>query len=573
MQLDPDCLETPTLWPPQALPAAVEERKDPGMALRSVAGERRKDLGQFFTPPELVAALTGWAIRLPTDTVLEPAAGEAVFVEAALRRLRALGAQDPGGNVVGVELDSTAFATMSKVLADHGEQPMLRRQDFFDLRCEEFPSFTAVIGNPPYVRYHRFAGEAREKGRRAAAAAGVALSGLASSWAPFVIHSCRFLGADGRLALVLPAELLNANYATPVREYLMQRFGAVTIVTFEEAVFPGAMIDTVLLMAEGGARRGLRIVQLRDRSELGRLSSLPEYEPSIGGRWSSLRGGQGGVRELAALRERGSLRRLGDVCSVDIGFVTGGNDFFLLSSAEAKRYGLSRRLFEPAIARPGQLTGAILSRDEGKRLLVTDSCNLLRLSAAGLDERPTALGRYLRRGRRRGIHHRYKCSTRSPWYCVPGVHVPDAFMSYMSNATPRLVLNDAGFSSSNLVHQLNFHLTERAHMRAYITALHSSPALLSFEIEGRSYGGGVLKHDTRDAERVELPFESGLSDELAALLPRVDAAIRENGHGEAAAIVDSVLVRRGILSDEGLEAIRRSRTELHERRVTRGRTT
>ncbi len=543
------------------------------MVLRSVAGERRKDLGQFFTPPELVAALTEWAIRSPADKVLEPAAGEAVFVLAALRRLRMLGAEDPAENVVGVEIDSAAFAAMTKVLRDHGEYPRLRHQDFFDLRSDECPSVEAVIGNPPYVRYHRFTGEAREKGRRAAAAAGVALSGLASSWAPFVIHSSRFLAPHGRLALVLPAELLNADYAAPVREYLVRRFGAVTIVTFEEAVFPGAMIDVVLLMAEAGERRGLRVVQLRDRRELGRLSDLPAYGSSVGGRWSSLRGDQGGARALDALRERGSLKRLGDVSSVDIGFVTGANDFFLLSSAEVKRHGLSKRLFVPAIARPRQLAGAILDRDDGQRLLDSEPCNLLRLTAAGLDVRPTALGRYLRRGRRRGIHHGYKCSTRSPWYCVPGVRVPDAFMSYMSNATPRVVLNEAGFSSSNLVHQINFHLTERVHMRAYVTALHSSPALLSFEIEGRSYGGGVLKHDTRDAERVELPFEDRLSEELAALLPRVDTAIREEGHDPAASIVDSVLVRRGLLTIEELEAIRRSRTELHARRVTRGRTT
>jgi adenine-specific DNA methylase len=462
---------------------------------------------------------------------------------------------------------------MRRLLRERQEDAAIRNQDFFDLSPDATSSFDAVVGNPPYIRYHRFKGDARRKAQLAAAAGGVTLGGLASSWAAFVVHASRFLRPEGRLAFVLPGELLTADYARPVRDFLLQRFGSVTVVTFAEAVFPGAMIDTVLLMAEGGERRGLRLVQLTDPSELDRISGPASYEPAVVGRWSRLRGGAEGSLALQALRVRGALKRLGDVASVDIGFVTGANDFFLLTRADAKRYDLSRRLFQPAIARPGQLKGAILSRADAAELVASERSNLLTLTGAGLDERPTALGKYLRRGRRHGIHRGYKCRVRSPWYSVPGVRVPDAFMSYMSNVTPRIVLNEAGFSSSNLVHQLTFHLTERAHMSAYITALHSSPALLSFELEGRSYGGGVLKHETREAERVEFPFDTRVSQELATLLPRVDEAVRTGNHEAAAEIVDQLLLREGLLLDPELETIRRSRTELHGRRVTRGRTT
>jgi len=145
-------------------------------------------------------------------------------------------------------------------------------------------------------------------------------------------------------------------------------------------------------------------------------------------------------------------------------------------------------------------------------------------------------------------------------------------MSYMSNITPRIVLNEAGLSSSNLVHQLTFHLTERSHARAYIAALHSSPALLSFELEGRSYGGGVLKHETKEAERVLFPFDDAIAENLAVLLPSVDLALRDRGAEAAAALVDAALVAEGLLTDDDLAAIRQSRAQLHARRVGRGRT-
>jgi hypothetical protein len=160
---------------------------------------------------------------------------------------------------------------------------------------------------------------------------------------------------------------------------------------------------------------------------------------------------------------------------------------------------------------------------------------------------------------------------RTPWYSVPGVRVPDAFMSYMSNVTPRVVLNEAAFSSSNLVHQLNFHLTERTYARAYIAALHSSPALLSFELEGRSYGGGVLKHETAEAERVSFPFTDDLAERLDLMLPAVDQALRDSGPQEAAAIVDELLVSDALLTEGDLDAVRATRAELHARRATRGR--
>lgn len=40
----------------------------------------RKARGAFFTPPELCRYMAEWAIRAPTDRVLEPSCGEAAFL-------------------------------------------------------------------------------------------------------------------------------------------------------------------------------------------------------------------------------------------------------------------------------------------------------------------------------------------------------------------------------------------------------------------------------------------------------------------------------------------------------------
>lgn len=54
-----------------------------------------------------------------------------------------------------------------------------------------------MIGNPPFVQYQDFSGEARARSRAAALRAGVPLTNLVSSWAAFAVHSAQVgRGAD-----------------------------------------------------------------------------------------------------------------------------------------------------------------------------------------------------------------------------------------------------------------------------------------------------------------------------------------------------------------------------------------
>ena len=212
--------------------------------------EARKTRGAFFTPQTITGFLAEWAIRRPTDAVFEPSCGEAAFLAAVADRLHALGAPTIAAEQLqGTDIDQVSVRTAVEVLGDRGVKGRLAIGDFFDTVPQR--KFDAVIGNPPYVRYQAFAGAARAKGMRAALAQGVRLTALTSSWAPFVVHAASFLAQDGRLALVLPAELLAVNYAAPIRRFLMQRFADVRLILFEERVFPGVLEEVVLLLAEG----------------------------------------------------------------------------------------------------------------------------------------------------------------------------------------------------------------------------------------------------------------------------------------------------------------------------------
>jgi type I restriction-modification system DNA methylase subunit len=228
----------------------------------------RKARGAFFTPPELADFITTWAIRSPDDRVLEPSCGEAAFLVSAARRLRSFPNRAAQAHLSGMDIHE-ASATLARAAVEaEGVQADIQVGDFFTVpSC--FHRFDAVVGNPPYVRYQSFTGEARTRALEAALRQGVRLTGLASSWAAFTVHASAFLKPEGRLGLVLPAELLSVNYATEIRRFLLKRFARVRLVLFENLVFPGVLEEVVLLMAEGtGGADRFEVFQAKNAAEL-----------------------------------------------------------------------------------------------------------------------------------------------------------------------------------------------------------------------------------------------------------------------------------------------------------------
>ena len=162
-----------------------------------------------------------------------------------------------------------------RLLSAKGLAANIRVGDFLDVELTD--SYDVCIGNPPgTVRFHGHTGEARDRSQRVAAASDVVLSDLASSWAGFVIRATQLLKPEGRLGLVLPAELMTVNYADPVRQ-ILQSYARVRLVVFQERVFPEVTEEVVLLLAEGrgdGPAPGLELHEARNVEELRPASEL-----------------------------------------------------------------------------------------------------------------------------------------------------------------------------------------------------------------------------------------------------------------------------------------------------------
>jgi hypothetical protein len=193
--------------------------------------------------------------------------------------------------------------------------------------------------------------------------------------------------------------------------------------------------------------------------------------------------------------------RLSDVANVGIGYVTGANDFFHLRPSEAEKAGIPDRFLHPSVRNGRCLTGkAVTTKTVENWRRCDEPMFLLRLSSADSIPRPVKV--YLDSDAGQKAREAYKCRNRDPWYVVPDVRVPCAFLSYMSGLTPSLVANRAMCVASNSVHvvRLRGHLP----MTRLLERWHQPMTQLSCELEGHPLGGGMLKLEPREAGRVLL---------------------------------------------------------------------
>ena len=106
------------------------------------------------TRPESAASLLArWAIRWGDDTVLEPSFGGCTILEAAVKRLRSLGCAAPADQLFGFDIDLSAFGHLRRVLG-HSSRA-LRAKRLPQSRAGRNSEVSTVIGNPPFVSYHR----------------------------------------------------------------------------------------------------------------------------------------------------------------------------------------------------------------------------------------------------------------------------------------------------------------------------------------------------------------------------------------------------------------------------------
>lgn len=540
--------------------------------------ELRKARGAFFTPEPVARYITGWAVRSTADRVLEPSCGEASFLLAAVDRLAVLRGPDQLdlqlAALDGVELHEFSAEAARALLRQAGVDARIAVGDFFCV--DPSGSYDVVIGNPPFIRYQDFSGEARARSRAAALRAGVGLTNLASSWAAFAVHSALFLRPGGRMGLVLPAELLSVNYAAQVRRFLLESFASIELVMFSERVFPGVQEEVVLLLAEGyrqGPTDHASIHQVRNAAGLSTTAAGRAWRPARPeDKWTASLLPAEALSAYDTLLSGGGFTVLETWGDTTLGMVTGNNKFFALSPARVAELGL----------RSSDLLRLSPPGSRHLRGLAFTASALAELGREGAatwlfrpdgEPSPAAWG-YIEAGETTNVHTAYKCRVRTPWWRVPYVPPADLLLTYMNADTPRLSTNTARAGHLNSVHGVYLGPDMRTlGIELLPLASLTSMTLVGAETVGRAYGGGMLKLEPKEADRLPVPapaLVAATAERLRPLRPRIAGLLCNGKLLDAVALVDDVvLVGELGMSRAQVGLLREAHSELTARRTAR----
>ena len=331
-------------------------------------GAPEKILGAVYTPPRVASALTRWAVRSISDAVLDPSSGEGVFLSAARTRLSDLGARKP--QCIGIDIDPETAAQTGAICSD------------FFAWASTAPKQDVIVGNPPFIRSHLFPESSRERAFAIMARMGFRPSRLMSTWSPFLAICCGLLKPTGRLAMVIPEELLAVGYAKELRAFLLKHFRRVVVCFPDANIFPEVQQAVVLLLCENTAdlQTGLFTIEYSDLEEGNYNQTLAAPPWEWNRKWSHL---------FLSAHERHCIdhwwceigwQPFSAYGRAEVGIVTGDNDFFVLRQRDAERF--PERNLVPIIASARALRGIRFDTDDFRQVVSRGSPGILAESSA-----------------------------------------------------------------------------------------------------------------------------------------------------------------------------------------------
>jgi adenine-specific DNA-methyltransferase len=485
--------------------------------------------GGYYTPHDLAAFLASWVKELSPSTLLEPSCGDGVFFDALAK---VNGFQKT--QVVGFELDEVEARKAANRATDLGLKNVeVHAQDFLQWAIDQFAidtvRFDAVLGNPPFVRYQYLPKPFQHCAEQIFSELDLPFTKHTNAWVTFILASMRLLRPGGRLAMVVPAEIIHVTHAQSLRSYLGRECSRLVIIDPEELWFSDTLQGAVILMAEKRQSdaiksEGLGMYPVKGREFLNLNPSDVFHAPqsingkTVQGKWT---------RALLDLETRNLFDELGDydevhrftdIAKVDVGIVTGANKFFLVPDETVTRNKLHKWAF-PMFGRSGHCPGVIYDeRQHRENAEKGNPTNFLWFHES--NGKVDAFAKfYIEQGEGEELHTRYKCRIRKPWYTVPSVYSTEIGMLKRAHDTPRLILNRIGAYTTDTAYRIR---TRDVDAERLVGCFINPLTALSAELEGRHYGGGVLELVPSEIEKLLIPLPKNINIDLIDL----DRAIR-----------------------------------------------
>jgi len=547
---------------------------------------KKRELGAYYTPPELSQVLADWAIRSTNEDILEPSFGGCGFFESSIARLRELGCRVPEKQIYGVDIDEHAFQILNSKFINHIEsEKRFIQKDFIQVDPSEFLTneFDVVLGNPPYVSMHNMTDEQRkscDSVLRNSPFSATTMGRNASLWAFFLLHSLVFLKEGGRVAWVLPSSLLHADYAEKLLEIHQKHFKRIKILKLAERFFKeeGAQETSIILLAEGFHKKEISQGNL-SVNVVGNVNDLKQAIANVNATASlSVKDykldiiSSGAKFSYRNLLMKESTKELSEYIDIKIGMVTGANNYFIINRSTAEKHQLPENVLKPVVGRFSYLQGIIHDKHRHKKSANADQrVYLVCPTEEQMTDTSSRVFQYLSEIslEERKTNRTFK---KRPHWFAPGWGIDglqaDCFLSYMIHRGPRMVVNTGNqFNCTNSIHKVIFNKPVSAkYKRAMALTMLSTFTQFSAELEGRAYSSGVLKIEPSAGRRIKVLFTEQCIDDLDSLRVQVESALALEDFNSAAKMVDDVMIKHGLITYEECEYLAKAVHDLRRER-------
>lgn len=478
--------------------------------------------GGYYTPLDLASFIAKWISAIRPKSILEPSCGDGIFFEALAKVRSATKATMTGFELNELEAEKAS----SRIRNLNLESAEVRQYDFLDWALKHIYSdiqFDAVVGNPPFIRYQFLPELFQIRAEMIFRQLGLPFTKHTNAWVPFILASVRLLRPGGRIAMVVPSEIIHIPHAQSLRTYLGRECNRIVLIDPEELWFDNTLQGAVILLAEKKATKseisdGLGIYPVKGRDFLKISPEVIYAAPdsingkTVQGKWT---------RALLNNRQRElfdefeahvSVFKFKDIAKVDVGIVTGANKFFHVSDETVDTFGLEKYA-HPMFGRSEHCPGIIYDESQHNFNAMKGSpTNFLWFDESALSD--ARVKAYIESGETQNLHTRFKCRVRSPWYTVPSVYATEIGLLKRAHHVPRLILNRMSAYTTDTAYRIR---SDKATAENLVGCFINPLTALSAEVEGRHYGGGVLELVPSEIERLLLPLPKRFEADIKAL--------------------------------------------------------
>ncbi|ELZ39000.1 N-6 DNA methylase [Halorubrum tebenquichense DSM 14210] len=397
--------------------------------------ERRREMGEYYTPPAITDLITRLTVTDASDTVLDPACGSGGFLVSAYHRIRDQLPQPAGSHdrilsqLSGVEINRfpahlTAINLAIQDLSSYTDEVDIEINDFFNVArnqrfgrvvagtggeewengdevTEQIGGFDAVVANPPYIRQENIDDKDHVRDHIDSLEIDAEyISRRADIYAYFLTHGTEFLAEEGDLGFITSDRWMDSKYGEDIQEFILENYEIRAIIKFDRQVFDDALVDSSVLVLRKQSERDDRdsnvakFIRVKEEMDIEEITSIVEddYEPNQmisqdeyrvvtrkqsalhhEPKWSVFFFAPPLYFELKAKPE---IVNLSDIADVSYGIKTGANPFFTGHTQDMVDLGLESYI-SPLLKATGQVDKVVFTEKESDEWAVLDVHDLV----------------------------------------------------------------------------------------------------------------------------------------------------------------------------------------------------